>query len=76
MGHPTGLLHERDDALIELNLALAKARAGHGELALATGEAGAGKTSAIREFLGHTAGNQWYSTARVIRWRSLAHLVR
>ena len=56
--HPTGLLHERDDALIELNLALARARAGHGELALATGEAGAGKTSVIREFLGHAAGRQ------------------
>jgi len=38
--HPTGLLHERDDALIELNLALARARAGHGELELVTGGRG------------------------------------
>ncbi|MEY2553198.1 MAG: hypothetical protein QOC57_1058 [Ilumatobacteraceae bacterium] len=51
------LLVERDDALADLHAALARARAGRGGMALVTGEAGAGKTSVIREFLRQAAGS-------------------
>ena len=46
-----GPLQERKDVLVDLNLALALARSGLGELALVTGEAGAGRipvTSVLR----------------------------
>ena len=49
-------LLERDDALADLHGALARARAGHGELAVVTGDPGAGKTALIREFVRHAAG--------------------
>jgi DNA-binding CsgD family transcriptional regulator/tetratricopeptide (TPR) repeat protein len=51
-----GQLIERDDVLAELHRALAHARDGRGEIALVTGEAGAGKTSVIGEFLRQAAG--------------------
>ena len=49
-------LVERDDALAELHRALARAQAGRGEFAVVTGEAGAGKSSVIREFARQAAG--------------------
>jgi DNA-binding CsgD family transcriptional regulator/tetratricopeptide (TPR) repeat protein len=49
-------LLERDDALGQLHVALAAARDGRGGLALVAGEAGAGKTSVVRELLAHAAG--------------------
>lgn len=51
-----GTLVERDDALAELHAALGRARAGRGEVALVTGEAGAGKTSVIDAFVRQAAG--------------------
>src|SRR3954447_18981162 len=41
---------ERDGALAALEAALGAADAGHGAVALATGEAGIGKTSLVRAF--------------------------
>ena len=49
-------LVERHDVLSELNGALARVRAGTGELAVITGEAGTGKTSVVREFLRDAPG--------------------
>ncbi len=49
-------LVERGEALAELHASLARARAGRGEVAIVTGEAGAGKTSVIGEFVRHAAG--------------------
>ncbi len=51
--HP---LVERDAELGQLHAALARVRAGRGELALVTGEAGSGKTTLIREFVRQAAG--------------------
>ena len=51
MDRAIGPLQERKDVLVDLNLALALARSGLGELALVTGEAGAGRipvTSVLR----------------------------
>lgn len=53
---PMRLVLERDDALGALHLALARARTGHGEVALVAGEAGAGKTTVVDEFLRQAAG--------------------
>ncbi len=50
-------LLERHDALTQLHGALARVRDGRGEVALVTGEAGAGKTSVIHEFVRRTAGH-------------------
>ena len=50
------LLIERDGQLRALHEALALARGGHGGLALVSGEAGAGKSSLVREFVAHAAG--------------------
>ncbi|MCU1393955.1 MAG: transcriptional regulator, LuxR family [Ilumatobacteraceae bacterium] len=55
MAEPEELI-ERADELAELHRALAAARSGQGGLALVTGEAGAGKSALIREFLDHAAG--------------------
>lgn len=49
-------LIERDEALAELRIALARVASGRGELALITGEAGAGKTSTIAAFVAQAAG--------------------
>ena len=49
-----GTLVERDDALARLQDAAARARAGQGAIAIVTGEAGAGKTSVINEFVRRT----------------------
>jgi DNA-binding CsgD family transcriptional regulator/tetratricopeptide (TPR) repeat protein len=53
---PGRTLVERDEALAELHAALARVRGGRGEVALVTGEAGAGKTSVIGELIRHAAG--------------------
>lgn len=55
-GRVTTLL-ERDGALTELHAALARVRSGRGEIAIVTGEAGAGKTSLVGEFVRQAAGN-------------------
>jgi DNA-binding CsgD family transcriptional regulator/tetratricopeptide (TPR) repeat protein len=49
-------LIERDDVLAGLHRSLASARDRRGGLALVTGEAGAGKTSVVREFIRRAAG--------------------
>ncbi|MFW2381439.1 MAG: ATP-binding protein [Acidimicrobiales bacterium] len=49
-------LVEREDVLALMNASFDRARNGHGELVLLGGEAGAGKTSVIREFVRTVAG--------------------
>lgn len=51
-----GTLVERDDVLSDLHAALGRVRGGRGEVAIVTGEAGAGKTSVIDEFVRQAAG--------------------
>jgi predicted ATPase len=50
-------LIERDGQLADLHAALARARTGRGELVLVAGEAGAGKTSLITDFVRRAAGS-------------------
>jgi predicted ATPase len=44
-------LLEREEALADLDVALAAARSGRGRVALVSGGAGMGKTSVVRAFL-------------------------
>ena len=50
-------LVEREAPLSQLHDALARVRAGRGELAIVGGEAGAGKTSLLHEFVRRAAGS-------------------
>eukprot|EP01041_Mallomonas_annulata_P024918 gene24918-45831_t len=52
----TATVLERDDELVQLHSALADARQGRGGIALVAGEAGAGKTTLVRESLRGAAG--------------------
>ena len=62
-------LLERDEALRSLEQWSAEARAGHGRLALISGEAGMGKTSLVLHALG-TLPKHAYTTAYVDLWPS------